>query len=210
MTKTSKHPRVADLFEAVLGRHTMALSNGSNWKSMRSTFAPAFAPANIFSLMPAILEESELFASVLSVAASTDGGFIPSMVHKMQTLSFDLVCRLVLGKSMRSQVQQCELADLLHAAAAWPNPASLNPLEKYNVVRIMALKYYERRIKSLVDRMVLDRWTEVRGSMLTKTAKTESHIIIDMALKSWAQSGQLDPRSQGNLPKPILDVLSDK
>jgi cytochrome P450 len=210
VVKTSKHPRVADLFETVLGRKSMALSNGAEWKSMRATFSTAFASANIFSLMPAVLEESELFVSLLSEAASRDGGFVRSMGDMLKRLSFDLVCRLVLGRRLRSQVERCELADLLHAAARWPNPASLNPFERLNVVRIGVLRCYESRIKRIVDRMVLDRWAEVRKFLMSKATGHDSKIIIDMALKAYSQNGQIQEIDQDSIPKPVLDILSDK
>ncbi|KAH8659928.1 cytochrome P450 [Xylariales sp. PMI_506] len=212
VAKTCKHPSVAEMFGTVLGRNTMALSNGEQWKAMHGTFAPAFSPANIFSLMPAILEETETFVTLLSVAASTDGGYIRSLEEMLKALSFDLVCRVVLGKRIRSQEKRCEFAELLHAAARWPNPASLNPLEKYNIVKILMLNYYEKRIKKITDKMVLDRWDEVRGGLTlekTKATATESRVIIDMALRSCYQNGQIHDTTSSTIPSGILGILSD-
>jgi cytochrome P450 len=213
IAKTHKHPSTAEMFGAVLGRKTMALSNGDKWKDMHSIFAPAFSPANIFSLMPAILEESQAFVSSLSKISSIEGGYIFSLEEKLKALSFDLVCRLVLGKSFHSQEAPSEFTELLHAAARWPNPASLNPFEKYNIVRIGMLNYYERRIKKVIDKMVLERWNEVRESLTREKVKAqtgESRIIIDMALKAYYQRGFISDTQSSTIPAGVLDILSDK
>jgi cytochrome P450 len=212
IVKTAKHPCVASLFGGVLGRRTLALSNGPSWKAMRTVFAPAFAPSHLFSLMPSILEETELFVSCLKTASVHDQGYVPHMGDMLKRLSFDLVCRLVVGRRMQSQVTECELADLMHAAAWWPNPGSLNPLEGVNVVRMAAFRYYEWRIKGLVDAVVLGRWEQVRMELGAEEGgkKSESKVIIDMALKAYCEDGQLDAKTTKGLPGDILDILSDK
>jgi cytochrome P450 len=208
VVKADKHPFISNVFGSVLGRNTMAVSNGSTWKSMRATFAASFAPSNLLSMMPAILDESELFVNVLTNAASKDGGYVGSLSHMIQTLSFDLVCRLVLGKRMLSQIKECELADLLHAAAELPKPASLNPLESINVFRISAQRRYERVTKEVIDEMILERWYEVK-KIIDKPESQQSRFIIDMALKAALRSGNLTA-NQDRLPQSLIDLLSDK
>jgi cytochrome P450 len=207
--RSDKHPFIANTFGPVLGRKTLAVTNGAAWKAMRTTFATAFGPANIYSMMPAILEESELFVRLLSDASGSDNGFVPSMSHMLTTLSFDLVCRLVLGQRMRSQTDDCELADLLHAAAQLPKPASLNPFESVNILRIGRQWYYEWKTKQVIDRMVLDRWTNVKSGLESKSEGQDSKVIIDMALRAHMKNSQIGS-DQTDLPQPVLDILSDK
>jgi cytochrome P450 len=62
---------------SVIGKNSMVSIDGEHWKRLRKMFNPAFAPSHIETLIPAIVEECEVFIRRLNEIA--DAGKIVHM-----------------------------------------------------------------------------------------------------------------------------------
>jgi cytochrome P450 len=58
-------------FKGVIGVNSMVSVGGERWKRLRKMFNPAFAPSHLETLIPGIVEESEVFIDRLKEVADT-------------------------------------------------------------------------------------------------------------------------------------------
>ena len=57
--------------KAFLGKTSMVSLEGEHWKKLRKMFNPAFAPSHLETMVPAIVQESEVFVEKLNKVADT-------------------------------------------------------------------------------------------------------------------------------------------
>lgn len=55
----------------VIGVNSLVIIEGEHWKRLRKMFNPAFAPSHLETMIPAIVEESEVFIQKLSQVADS-------------------------------------------------------------------------------------------------------------------------------------------
>lgn len=88
----------APLMDLIFGKFTHKLdlvtSDGPHWKRWRSAFNPGFSNKNILSLVPAIIEEIQVFKDVLSQAA--DSGKTFELLSPAVKAACDVIGRVVL------------------------------------------------------------------------------------------------------------------
>lgn len=208
-----KHPLLKDAFGAVVGRKSISILEGAEWKKFRSLFNPGFSSTNILTLMPAMLEECEVFVSKLSKIANS-GGYTPSMMSLLKGVTVDIIFRSALGTRIRSQEIPNETVELLAAAALLPDAASLNPLSQYNFVRMIKINYYEWRIKQVITKDVLERWEYVKENPKDvagkQSAQGKAKTIIDLALQEYWQTMTKASKPVGSLDPEFLTILCDK
>jgi cytochrome P450 len=68
-----------DALRTVLGKSSIVAIEGDQWKRLRKMFNPAFAQSHLDTLIPAMVEECEIFAQRLEDVADT--GTIIEMNH---------------------------------------------------------------------------------------------------------------------------------
>jgi cytochrome P450 len=56
---------------SVIGKTSLVSISGDHWKKLRKMFNPAFAPSHLETMIPAILEEAEVFVQKLKKVAET-------------------------------------------------------------------------------------------------------------------------------------------
>lgn len=123
-----KSPALKNTFGRVIGLKAISITDGAQWRKFRTIFNPGFAASNIMSLMPAMLDEGEIFVSHLSAIASAGGprgGYTPSIMKLLKDLTADIIIRLTVGTSTECQKAPNELVDMICTASRWPQPAIL-------------------------------------------------------------------------------------
>jgi cytochrome P450 len=59
--------------KTIIGKDSLVAIEGDHWKRLRKMFNPAFAPSHLETLIPCIVQESEVFVDKLyQVSKSTD------------------------------------------------------------------------------------------------------------------------------------------
>lgn len=89
-----KHELVLDGFHILTQGLDIFTAEGSKWKVWRKVFNPGFAPQNIMSFVPAILEEVQVFRAWLDQVAK-EGGIV-EMQEPAEKLTIDVISRVVL------------------------------------------------------------------------------------------------------------------
>lgn len=67
-----KHPLMVREFTPLTGCHDLVNQNGQAWKTWRSIFNSGFSAKNLMALVPAFVEEIEVFKDWLEDIAKTD------------------------------------------------------------------------------------------------------------------------------------------
>lgn len=57
--------------KSVIGTTSLVVIAGEHWKKLRKMFNPAFAPSHLETMVPAIVQESEVFVEKLNAIADT-------------------------------------------------------------------------------------------------------------------------------------------
>ncbi len=83
-----------DEFRPWTGNRDIVTSEGPQWKRWRSLFNPGFSAKNIISLVPAFLEESQVFIQGLKKAAET--GEVMTLEDGALNLALDIIGRAAL------------------------------------------------------------------------------------------------------------------
>jgi cytochrome P450 len=72
--QTDNLPKAKPAYEtlkAIIGTTSLVSVDGEHWKKLRKMFNPAFAPSHIEAMIPAIVQESQVFIEKLSKVADT-------------------------------------------------------------------------------------------------------------------------------------------
>jgi cytochrome P450 len=210
-----RHPFMKNFYGRIIGMKSMTLAEGAEWKEMRKTFNPSFSLANMMTLMPTIVEQGEIFASILSGIAR-NGGFAPDLDKLCRGVTMDIIFRVVLGLETSTQLDPNgnEIVNLLETMGSWMgSPQSMNPLRKVNVPRWVMLRYYEWKIKKIFKAAILERWDAMKkGQNASETVggSRDLKVIIDLALKHYCNENAGSEEKLNTLSNDYLDILADK
>ncbi|KAJ5587789.1 uncharacterized protein N7459_003554 [Penicillium hispanicum] len=88
-----KHPHLHSEFKPFTQLKDILTMSGSEWKRWRGIFNPAFSVKNILSLVPAFLEEIDVFSDSLKQAAKS--GEVIRLEEKATLCTIDIIGRAV-------------------------------------------------------------------------------------------------------------------
>lgn len=71
---TTKSPTLQSQMGRLIGEKSILSLEGEEWKSLRKTFNPGFAPQHLLSLLPQIVDKTRLFLGKLDVLATVPAG----------------------------------------------------------------------------------------------------------------------------------------
>jgi cytochrome P450 len=93
-TNLPKHPSLQGEFRPFTQLNDLLNMSGQAWKMWRNIFNPAFSGKNILSLMPAFLEEIDVFVADLKSAA--ESGEVIKLEDKAIMCTIDIIGRAIL------------------------------------------------------------------------------------------------------------------
>lgn len=93
-TSLPKHPSLAGEFRPLTQLNDLLNMSGDTWKTWRGIFNPAFSVKNILSLVPAFLEEIDVFVDQLKGAA--ESGKVFRLEDKAISCTIDIIGRAIL------------------------------------------------------------------------------------------------------------------
>ena len=76
----------------VVGAYSLVVIDGEQWKKLRTMFNPAFAPSHLEKMIPAIIEESEVFVKKLDQSVES-GGVIKMTDYTTVYLGFSILTK---------------------------------------------------------------------------------------------------------------------
>lgn len=94
-TSLPKHPHINAEFMPFTQSNDLVTMSGQTWKMWRAIFNPAFSSKNLLSLIPAFLEEIDVFIDELKRAAQS--GQVIRLEDKAINCTFDIMGRAILS-----------------------------------------------------------------------------------------------------------------
>ncbi|KAH8778644.1 cytochrome P450 [Diaporthe sp. PMI_573] len=182
-----KHTQMREEFHILSGCNDLVNQEGQVWKMWRSIFNPGFSVKNLMSLVPAFLEEIQVFRDWLNEIA--DSGQVVQLEAKAMRATGDIIGRATLGQRLHCQDGNNPFFESLKDAISWIVPdhsppnilKSMHPLRRFqlwNANRIM--KDY---VKPRIERGVAEH-AQSKGD--TAGPKT----IMSLAIKSYVNEVQ--------------------
>ncbi|OLN86610.1 putative sterigmatocystin biosynthesis P450 monooxygenase stcS-like protein 3 [Colletotrichum chlorophyti] len=95
----------------LLGERSIVMTQASAWKDMRKHFNPGFAPQHLMSLMPVILEKTEIFIDKLDKLASTGEEF--ELEPLCTNLTFDIIGAVTMDADLGAQLPEEDQSEFI-------------------------------------------------------------------------------------------------
>ncbi|KAK5055348.1 hypothetical protein LTR84_013098 [Exophiala bonariae] len=97
---TLKSDTLSSLYR-LIGRESLIIVEGEEWKNLRKRFNRGFAPAHLHSLSPLIISKTRIFIDRLKGVAKT--GEVFELKDYSQDLTTDIITQLTIEKDFRAQ-----------------------------------------------------------------------------------------------------------
>lgn len=89
----TKSPTMYDLVH-LIGPRSILMKEADEWKHSRKTFNPGFAPNHLLTLLPAIIDKTDLFVERLDAYAASGETF--GLLKPLINLTFDIIGAVVM------------------------------------------------------------------------------------------------------------------
>ncbi|EDN98258.1 hypothetical protein SS1G_13116 [Sclerotinia sclerotiorum 1980 UF-70] len=175
-----KSPVAEQYVGHITGKRSILLTDGLEWKKNRALFNPGFALAHLTTLIPSIVDESDIFRNVLGKLA--DSGEVHPVEEAAAFATIDIMGHVVLDISLNSQTTENELVEYFRQSISWtPKIVATNPLVNFNPLGPIMRKYYERKMDGYLDKVLDARFAEKEGN----ASKSKKKPVIDVALDEY-------------------------
>jgi cytochrome P450 len=198
-----KHRTLKEDFGAALGYRGILVQEGADWKETRTMFNPGFSQANLLSMVPMMVDETEVFASRLSKVAAGDG-FVSSIEGFAADLTVDIIGQAVFGLRFDSQTTTNPLVQSIIAASRMVGPISDLSPQRLNFWKALKLRYYEKVSNDQLMKILRTRWAELVAS---PQKAAQSSAIFDIAMATYMKKGG---KLEANVTKDFLELMRDK
>lgn len=122
MDNLPKSKPAYDTLKSIIGKTSLVVIGGEHWKKLRKMFNPAFAPSHIETMIPAIIQESQVFVEKLSEFADTEkvvkmNQFTTvcylTLVSDAENLTIDIIARVIFSIRLHTQKASTPMIDSL-------------------------------------------------------------------------------------------------
>ena len=170
-----KHRLVCEFVDWLGGPQNLVTLEGSAWKRWRSAFNPGFSAKHIMSLVPAIVDETQVFCDLMTEKAKKQELF---RLERVATkLTVDIIGKVVLDVALDSQRGPNTLVDSMLSFIKWMELGNtwMNPFAILDIRGSFILRYHTWKMNRYLSRIIEDRFA-------TRHTRQKSKAIIDLAL----------------------------
>ncbi|BFZ64074.1 hypothetical protein YB2330_005212 [Saitoella coloradoensis] len=167
--------------DALIGKHSILTMEGDEWKKLRKIFNPGFSYRNLEPLIPAIMEETQVFVEKLESLAKS--GEVFKMNEEVTALTIDVIGRAILSVRLHTQKDRSHpmvhaFQNILHLTES---RARFPLFENMRLYRRYQYWKNERTLDNYFGEQV--RQHQVRAAANAKEGATKKDMdIIDLAL----------------------------
>ncbi|KAM7222488.1 sterigmatocystin biosynthesis P450 monooxygenase [Rhypophila decipiens] len=179
---TSERPKLLrDFLKPITGGLTIFDLDEVDWKPWRATFNKGFQADRILSLVPAMVQETQVYADTLrALAAKGEMCFLEPVTLRF---TIDMIGKTVLNTTLGAQKGYNALADGMLSQLRWHAPNStLNPFSRLNPVRAFVHWKNGRQMDHYIG-TELDKRYEVYKSDPQGTGASKS--VMDLVLQAY-------------------------
>ncbi|KAK3112559.1 hypothetical protein LTR53_011052 [Teratosphaeriaceae sp. CCFEE 6253] len=173
-----KHPAVDDFLQHFGGPGNLVSSEGALWKKWRSVFNPGFSATHLMSLVPIIVDECDIFCTILTKYAEKKSVF--RMERATTKLTVDVIGKVVLDIDLDSQRSENELVEAFMKQVQWMAlGVQFRPIEFVDwPIRYVIQRYLTWKMDRYIGKRIDDRFA-------TRAGRGKSKAIIDLALEAY-------------------------
>jgi cytochrome P450 len=186
---TSDRPKLLRRFlKPITGGLTIFDLDEKDWKPWRVVFNKGFHSERMYSLVPSMVEEVQVFAGTLrKLAAKTEICFLDPITLRF---TIDMIGKTAMNTSLNAQTGYNTLADGMLSQIRWHNPnAEVNPLSQLNFVRSFVQWKNGRQMDGYIGAELDKRYEEHKAD----PNNSNSRSVIDLALQEYLKSSEKLP-----------------
>ncbi|KAF4628546.1 hypothetical protein G7Y89_g9608 [Cudoniella acicularis] len=173
-----KVPAMRTFLKPLTQGYDIVTMKGEVWKKWRGVFNPAFSASNLMNLVPAMVEKTDIFYSILQEHA--DRQDIIAMKTLTNNLAMDIIGQVVIDQNFDCQRTLNPLVDSIRKQIGWLSfGAEPNPFNRYHPLRPLMHWYYGSKVNSYISEQLEKRFDDYKqndaittGSVVSTTFKT--------------------------------------
>lgn len=156
----------------LIGRESLIIVEGEEWKNLRKRFNRGFAPAHLHSLSPLIISKTRIFIDRLKAVAKT--GEVFELKDYSQDLTTDIITQLTIEKDFRAQTTpegqgHKSRLGLLTASRDLSNlmfktGQGFNPFAYFDIIRPTKAWFYEQVFNHELTKVIKQQIEAERSS----------------------------------------------
>ncbi|KEF56530.1 uncharacterized protein A1O9_06717 [Exophiala aquamarina CBS 119918] len=183
----------------LIGRESLIILEGEEWKNLRKRFNRGFAPTHLHSLSPLIISKTRIFVDRLKAAAKANEVF--ELRDYTQDLTTDIITQLTIEKDFQSQTTpegqgHKGLLGLLTASRNLSNLVfktgqGFNPLTFFDPIRPLKAWFYEQVFNHELTKVIKQQIETERslGGDGAATAEEKPSTLYPKSITRLALSG---------------------
>ncbi|GAB1313761.1 hypothetical protein MFIFM68171_03971 [Madurella fahalii] len=176
---TPKSPTLSSLAR-ITGPSSILVRQNEDWKQLRKRFNPGFAPQHLMSLLPCIIDKTEIFLGHLDRLAATGEEF--ALLKLTINLTFDIIGAVTMGVDFDAQhAGSSGQGEFIRLYEELVNTYAVNPsrFPQWLHVRREWRRYrLSSTIDSLLESMIREKHAEARLD-----DKAGSRSVLSLSLK---------------------------
>ena len=183
-----KHQAVEEFMHSFGGEGNLVSSEGAAWKKWRSAFNPGFSAAYLMTLVPSIVDNCDVFCSLMLARAKTNELF--RMEAATTNLTVDIIGKVVLDHDLNSQLRPNELVNAFISQTRWqPLGVQFNPIEliDYRIPIVQGWNTY--KMNRYIGRLLDERFSS-RTSRNEALGGKKQKYVIDLALEAYLKEAK--------------------
>lgn len=193
-----KAPFLKAYLGSFLGKRSMALAEGAEWKRLRAMFNPGFSRSHIMSLVPNMTNHIQIFREKLMSSAKSGG--VVLLQEQASLMSIDIIGQVVLGVNLGSQLGYGRLARQfsLTVAAIKPHVDWFGRL--WNAP---SFRWHLRKVELYISEAIAQRYA------CENHCGQKSKVAIDLALRVYRESHVETGDMKQKLDKDFFRIALD-
>ncbi|OZJ02555.1 hypothetical protein BZG36_04340, partial [Bifiguratus adelaidae] len=145
----------------IIGKDSLLIKEGDEWRHLRKAFNPAFSKGYLERMVPAIAEETIVFANRLNRAAQI--GTIVTLNDYLTSLTVDVIARVGFSRRLHAQDVEEGQHPLVADFAVTLHGTTLGWRERLNPVYWIRYKAAEKRLDNHFRKMMREREQDNKG-----------------------------------------------
>lgn len=182
---TSERPELLRRFmNPITGGSSLFDLDEKNWKPWRAVFNKGFTSERMYSLVPGMIEEVQVYADNLrNLAAKNEICYLEPITLRF---TLDMIGRTVLNTSLNAQREYNALADGMLSQLSWHNAnnAEVNPFSQLDFVRKFVYWKNGRQVNRYIGEELDKRYEEFKAEPSNPNSKSVIDLVIQEYLKS--------------------------
>ncbi|PVH97051.1 cytochrome P450 [Periconia macrospinosa] len=180
-------------FAPIAGGPNLFVMNGAEWKHSRALFNPGFSASVMVEVMPHVLEEAEVYVSLLRDHARSGETFLLDNVTCDYMM--DVIGTVTINARLHSLSRHNSLAAAMRSSLEWHcQDEEINPFKRWNILRPLVEWNNGRIMNQYIDAELDKRYEVWRSNKPTTRAKSVMDIAIEAYMKERTTSATLDAK----------------